>query len=126
MTNSRFWRASAPVLTFVDGIPSDSQNVEERLLKRLAVGHGVLAGEYSEESNRAQIAWIGAVVGVFSTEPHLTVLWRPADFTLTPSPNGAVYWKKYDWFNFSQSVVGGYKFGEIFAKAFADERWLDA
>lgn len=126
MANSNFWRASAPALTFVDGIPSDSQNVEERLLKRFAVGHGVLAGEYSEESNHAQIAWIGDVVGVSSTEPHLTVLWRPADFTLTPSPNGAVFWKKYDWFNFSQSVVGGYKFGEIFAKAFDDERWLDA
>jgi hypothetical protein len=73
MANSNFWRASAPALTFVDGIPSDSQNVEERLLKRLAIGHGVLAGEYSEEGNRAQIAWIGAVVGVSSTESHLTV-----------------------------------------------------
>ncbi len=126
MTNSNFWRASAAALTFVDGIPSSSQTVEERLLKRLAVGHGIVAGEYNEESNRAQITWIGAVVGVSSTESHLNVLWQPADFTLTPSPNGAVYWKKYDWFNFSQNVVGGYKFGEIFADTFGGESWLDA
>lgn len=125
MTSSRFWRASAPALTFVDGVPSESQNVEERLLKKFAVGHGIVAGEYSEERKCAQIAWIGAVVGVSSTEPHLTVLWRPADVTLTPSPNGAVYWRKYDWFNFSQSVVGGYKFGEIFADTFGGESWLE-
>lgn len=125
MTNSRFWRASESALTCVDGVPSNSQTVEEHLLKRLAVGHGILAGEYSEESKCAQIAWVGKVEDVSSTEPHLGILWRPADFTLTPSPNGAVYWKKYDWFNFSQSVVGGYKFGEIFADTFGGESWLD-
>ena len=123
MAISRFWRVKEASLTFFDGVPVDGQKIESRLLKRFSRGQGVVVGDLSEYTNCGEIYWVGVVQEISEDESAVKIVWRNADFVLKPTPAGAVYWRKYDWFNFAEDVADRYLLDALFSDIFEEENW---
>lgn len=123
MAASKFWRASETSLTYFDGVPADTQKLEPRLFNRLAIGQGIVVGDFSDYNSCGEINWVGVIEEVSIPDSTVKVNWRNADFTLKPTASGVGYWRKYDWFNFSPDVVNRYLLDAIFADIFEEENW---
>lgn len=123
VAKSAFWRVSLSQLLFHLGIPSETQQFDLGRLEKLAIGQGVLAGNFNSATDCGEIAWVGVVESVSIREGSVRLVWRNADFVLKPTASGRVYWRKYDWFNFSPDVVDRYMLNAIFADIFDDSTW---
>jgi hypothetical protein len=86
----------------------------------LAAGDGILAGVLDESSCSVRIEWVGVVKEISEAGKEAQVIWQKIDLTLHPTSAGQVYWRKFDWFNFSQDVVERYQLDEVFSKTFGE------
>lgn len=123
MAISRFWRSKESALTFFEGVPSDIQKVDTKFLKRVTPGHAILVGELNPKTECAEINWVGVIDDVSVTNVSIKIIWRNADFVLKPTTAGRVYWRKFDWFNFSDAVVERYMLDAVFADIFDEIEW---
>jgi hypothetical protein len=123
MAKSGFWRIAPDQLLIHLGLPSEIQPFEPGRLEKLGVGQGLLAGAFSPAMDCGEVSWVGVVDSVSTSDGSARIVWRNADFVLKPTASGRVYWRKYDWFNFSPDVVDRYMLNAIFADIFDDSTW---
>ena len=123
MADSRFWRSKESALTFIEGVPSEIQNADEKFLKRVKPGHAILVGDLNPKTECGEINWAGVIDSISETESSIKIIWRNADFILKPTAAGRVYWMKFDWFNLADSVVERYMLDAIFADIFDEIEW---
>ena len=123
MADSRFWRSKESALTFIEGVPSEIQNADEKFLKRVKPGHAILVGDLNPKTECGEINWAGVIDSISETESSIKIIWRNADFILKPTAAGRVYWRKFDWFNLADSVVERYMLDAIFADLCVEIEW---
>ncbi|MEE2768806.1 MAG: GIY-YIG nuclease family protein [Actinomycetota bacterium] len=93
------------------------------LVYYLAVGDGVLRARYDAVAQKADMDAVGRIKSVDSEDGVVTVDWRPAEFEITPSPNGRRHWKK-QYFPLDAKRARAYELPARFAEAFGDLDWL--
>lgn len=118
-----FWRSTERIFRFQSGVPLSMQSLEQSSVRRLRAGHGVLVGDFDDYLNCGVVQWVGVICDVNTSSGQLNVNWRNSDFVLKPTPQGAVYWKKYDLFRFDVQVADRYMLDAIFADIFDVARW---
>ena len=123
VANSRFWRFKQTALIFFDGVPSEIQKVDAKFFKRVAPGHAILVGDLNRKTECGEINWAGVIDSVSESEASIKIVWRNADFILKPTAAGRVYWRKFDWFNFADTVVERYMLDAIFVDIFDEIEW---
>jgi hypothetical protein len=120
---SRFWRFGESAFTFFDGVPSDTQKVDEKFLKRVAPGHAILVADLNPKTECGEVNWAGVIDSISETEASIKIIWRNADFVLKPTAAGRAYWRRLEWFNFADAVVERYMLEAIFADIFDEIEW---
>ena len=127
MATSRFWRSKESSLTFFGGVPSDIQKVDnKKVFSRMADGQGIVVGDLNSKTDCGEVNWVGVIELISQQESSVKIVWRNADFILKPTGPGRVYWRKFDWFKFEDTVIDRYMLDAIFSDIFDDAEWKES
>ena len=119
----KYWVIDAGALHEAEGDEPGQYRDLGTLAYHLAVGHGVLRAPYDTVAKKAEMDAVGRIESVDSEDGVATVDWRPADFEITPSPNGRRHWEKR-YFPLDAKRARAYELPAKFAEAFGDPDWL--
>jgi len=87
------------------------------LLAKLRRHDGILVATWEPHTEQGRVHALG-IVQEIDKGRSAVVDWRPANFTLHPSGQGAVQWRKRPFFEFAEKVAARYGLIDYFDDAF--------
>ncbi len=97
---------------------SPSLTSPQGLLAKLGRYDGILIATWDPDTEQGRVHALGAVQEIQKGRSAV-VDWRPANFTLHPSGQGAVQWRKRPFFEFADKVAARYGLIDHFDDAFS-------
>ena len=124
MATVKYWVIDTGALHEAEGDEPGQYRDLGNLAYHLAVGDGVLRARYDTVVKTACMNAVGRIESVDPEAGEATVTWRPAEFEITPGPNGRRHWEQKPYFILNAKRARTYELPARFAAAFNDPDWL--
>lgn len=119
LINDKIWRLEPANIEDGAALVDDAQLSAPRdFVDKLAVNDGIVVASWDEARLCGRVHALGVVVKLVKESSVATVDWRRANFTVTPSPQGAIQWTARAFFKFAPGPSAKYRLAEYFRDAF--------
>lgn len=120
LINDKIWRLEPANIEDGAALVDDAQLSAPRdFVDKLAVNDGIVVASWDEARLCGRVHALGVVVNLDKESLVATVDWRRANFTVTPSPQGAIQWTARAFFKFAPGPSAKYRLAEYFRDAFS-------